>query len=105
MNRWYTSKEYIDLVKRIKRKIPDVQISTDIIVGFCGETEKQFQNTVKLAREVNFAYAYIGKYSPRPNTVATKAYKDDVSHAEKEKRFRYLDTLINHKGVLRSAAH
>src|SRR4030042_4689105 len=105
MNRWYTSKEYMDLFKRIIRKIPDAQISTDIIVGFCGETQKQFQNTIKLAREVDFAYAYIGKYSPRPNTVAIKAFADDVLYSEKERRFHILDRLINRKGIPRTAVH
>lgn len=105
MNRWYTRQEYIDLVKKIKSRIPDVQISTDIIVGFCGETEKQFQNTVKLARKVNFAYAYVSKYSDRPSTAAHKALPDDVPHAEKERRWLILDQLINHKGTSRSAVH
>jgi tRNA-2-methylthio-N6-dimethylallyladenosine synthase len=55
MNRWYTAKEYIDLVNKIKSKIKGAQISTDIIVGFPGETEEQFQNTIKLANDANFA--------------------------------------------------
>ncbi|OGD97651.1 hypothetical protein A3E71_01885 [Candidatus Curtissbacteria bacterium RIFCSPHIGHO2_12_FULL_42_33] len=103
MNRWYTQKEYVDLIKKIKTKVPEVQISTDIIVGFPGETEKQFQNTVKLAKVVNFAYAYVSKYSQRPNTVASKASPDDVPYSEKEHRWHILDQLINHKGTLRSA--
>ena len=105
MNRWYTRAQYINLVNKIKKEILNVQISTDIIVGFCGETEKQFQNTVKLARSINFAYAYIAKYSPRPNTAAAKAFVDDVPYAEKEKRFHILDQLINHKGNPRTAVH
>jgi len=105
MNRWYSSKEYLALVKKIKSKIRNAQISTDIIVGFCGENEKQFQNTVKIAKKVNFAYAYISKYSPRPNTVASKAFENDVPHAEKEHRFYILDQLINHKGSPRTAVH
>jgi len=105
MNRWYTHKAYLDLVKRIRAKIPDVQISTDIIVGFPQETKKQFKNTVKLAKQANFAYAYVSKYSARPNTAATKAFKNDMPYAEKERRFHILDQLINHKGTLRSAVH
>ena len=105
MNRWYTSAEYIDLVQRIRAKVPDAQISTDIIVGFPGETEEQFENTVKLAKVVNFAYAYVAKYSARPNTTASKAFPDDVPYVEKERRFHILDKLINHQGTPRSAVH
>ena len=105
MNRWYTREEYLDLLKRIRAKIPAAQISTDIIVGFPGETKKQFQNTVRLAKAADFAYAYVAKYSLRPNTVATKAFLDDITHAEKERRFHFLDQLINHKGSPRTAVH
>lgn len=105
MNRWYTQGQYINLVKKIRSKIKTVQISTDIIVGFPGESEDQFENTVKLAKEVKFAYAYVAKYSPRPNTAASKTFTHDIPYAEKERRFRILDKLINHKGTLRSAVH
>ena len=105
MNRWYTQKEYINLIKKIKAKIKGAKISTDIIVGFPGETEKQFQNTVKLAKVANFAYGYVSKYSDRPITAAHKAFPDDVSHAEKERRWLILDQLINYKGTSRSAVH
>ena len=105
MNRWYTRGEYINLVKKIKREIKDAQISTDIIVGFPGETKDQFENTIKLVRAADFAYAYVAKYSSRPNTAATRAFADDVPYAEKERRFHILDELINHKGNLRTAVH
>lgn len=105
MNRWYTASQYINLVKKIKAKIPQAQISTDIIVGFPGETEEQFQNTTKLARAANFAYAYVSKYSQRPGTAAARAFPDDISHAEKERRWHILDKLINHKGSPRTAVH
>jgi len=105
MNRWYTQKEYLDLVKKIKTKIIGAQISTDIIVGFPGETKAQFQNTVKLAKLADFAYCYVSKYSNRPNTAASKAFADDITHAEKDRRFEILDKLINAKGTFRSAVH
>ncbi|OGD88915.1 hypothetical protein A2W70_04515 [Candidatus Curtissbacteria bacterium RIFCSPLOWO2_02_41_11] len=105
MNRWYSREEYLDLLKRIRANVPDAQISTDIIVGFPQETKEQFQNTVKLAKKANFAYAYVAKYSQRPNTAASKAFPDDVPYAEKERRFHILDQLINHKGILRTAVH
>lgn len=97
MNRWYTREEYLELVRKIKARIPDTKISTDIIVGFCGETEEQFENTVKLGKEVGFTKAYIACYSPRPGTAATKAIADDIPHPEKDRRFHILDQLINQK--------
>lgn len=105
MNRWYTAKEYMSLVERIKKKIPEAQISTDIIVGFPGESQEQFENTIKLANEVNFVYAYVSKYSQRPGTAAAKAFPDDITHAEKERRWHILDQLINRKGTPRTAVH
>ncbi|MDO8487317.1 MAG: MiaB/RimO family radical SAM methylthiotransferase [Candidatus Curtissbacteria bacterium] len=105
MNRWYRAKEYLNLVNKIKSKIKGAQISTDIIVGFPGETEEQFQSTIKLAKSADFAYGYVSKYSSRPNTAATKALGDDVSHKEKDRRFEILDKLINHKGTIRTAVH
>lgn len=103
MNRWYTQKEYLSLIKKIKTTIKGAKISTDIIVGFPGETEKQFQNTVKLAKLAEFAYGYVSKYSNRPNTAASKAFPDDITHAEKDRRFEILDRLINSKNANRSA--
>ncbi|MDD3531858.1 MAG: MiaB/RimO family radical SAM methylthiotransferase [Candidatus Shapirobacteria bacterium] len=94
MNRKYTALQYIKLVKKIKKTIPEIKISTDIIVGFPGETEEQFQNTVSLCREINFNKAYINKYSPRPQTEAAKL-EDDVSWSEKKRRWQILDQLIN----------
>jgi len=94
MNRPYTAKQYLALVKKIRRRIPDIKIGTDIIVGFSGETEEQFQNTVKLCQKVGFEKAYIAMYSPRPGTAAFK-FKDDVPYEEKKRRWRVLEKLIN----------
>jgi len=94
MNRWYTREEYLDLADKIKAKIPGSQISTDIIVGFPGETEEQFGNTVDLCQKIGFNKAYIACYSPRAGTSAAQ-FEDTVSHQEKDKRFRILDHLIN----------
>lgn len=105
MNRWYTANEYLNLVKKIKAKIHGAQISTDIIVGFPGETQKQFLNTLKLAKQAEFAYGYVSKYSDRPGTAAHKALGDDISHVEKDKRWKILDTLINQKHSDRTAVH
>jgi len=94
MNRKYTTNHYLSLLKKIRRAIPDIKISTDIIVGFPGETKIQFQNTVTLAKKANFSGAFIAKYSPRPGTVAAKL-KDDIPQEEKKRRWRILDTVIN----------
>lgn len=94
MNRHYTAKNYFNLVKKIRQKVPDIKIGTDIIVGFPGEDEKAFQNTVDLCKKVGFAKAYIAKYSPRPGTAAYKL-KDNVSPQEKKRRWRILEELIN----------
>lgn len=97
MNRPYTVKQYMKLVEKIRRKIPDIKIGTDIIIGFPGETKKAFENTVKLCKKVGFEKAYIAKYSPRQGTAAYKM-KDSVLHQEKKRRWKILDSLINQSG-------
>jgi len=96
MNRKYTAGHYLSLIKKIRRKIPNVIISTDIIVGFPGENEKQFENTVKLCQKAKFSKAYVSQYSPRPGTTAAKM-EDDVPKTEKKRRWKILDELINKK--------
>ena len=96
MNRPYTVQQYKNLVKKIRKGIPDINLSTDIIVGFPGETKKQFENTAKLFREIKFNIAYIAKYSPRPGTTAYKM-KDNVSWEEKKRREKVLQKIINRK--------
>jgi tRNA-2-methylthio-N6-dimethylallyladenosine synthase len=94
MNRPYTANEYLQLVKKIRRAIPEIKIGTDIIVGFPGETKQAFKNTVKLCREVSFSRAFIARYSPRPGTAAAKL-KDNVTPQEKKRRWLILEKLIN----------
>ena len=94
MNRKYTAAQYLQLIKKIRRAVPDIKIGTDIIVGFPGETPEQFENTVKLCKKANFSVAYIAKYSPRPGTAAYHL-KDDVPPAEKKRRWQILENLIN----------
>ncbi len=95
MNRWYKASEYLALVSKLKSRISNLKITTDIIVGFCGETDKEFQNTVKLCKKVGFEKAYIAMYSPRPMTAASKLMKDDVPYQIKKKRWQILENLIN----------
>ncbi len=99
MNRGYTPVQYIERVEKIRERIPDIKISTDIIVGFPGEDEKAFSHTVELCQKVGFYKAYIAKYSPRSGTVAYQL-EDNVLPFEKKRRWRILEELINGgKGV------
>ncbi len=100
MNRWYTREEYLLLTEKLRKRIPRVTISTDIIVGFCGETRAQFNNTVHLAKKVGFSKAYVAMYSDRPMTAAHNIYTDDVSHTEKKRRWEILETLINKTNLI-----
>jgi len=99
MNRKYTVKQYLSLVNKIRKKIPNVKLSTDVIVGFPGETKKQFQNTVKIFKQVNYDIAYINKYSPRSGTAAVK-FKDSISWNEKKRRWKILDDILKKKEKL-----
>jgi len=93
MNRHYTVSQYVKLVEKIRREIPDIKIGTDIIVGFPTETKKAFENTVSLCKKIGFEKAYLAIYSPRPGTAAYKL-KDNVPHREKRRRWRILEELI-----------
>lgn len=93
MNRHYTIKEYKDKIKKLRKAIEDIAISTDIIVGFPGETKKQFENTARLFRDVKYDMAYINKYSPRAGTIAAKL-KDNVSWKEKKRREKVLTDIL-----------
>ena len=94
MNRRHTSKNYIDLVNKIKKNWPGVTVSTDIIVGFCGETEKQFRKSAKLMEQVKFDMAYISEYSTRPDTTADKFFKDNITIKTKKSRKKILNTIL-----------
>jgi len=94
MGRPYTVGHYKKLVGKIRKAMPDIAISTDIIVGFPGETKKQFEDTKKLFKEIKFDMAFISEYSPRPKTVAYKMFKDNVSHKEKEARKNELNEIL-----------
>jgi len=93
MNRWYTRAEYLALIDKIRARVPGVEFTTDIIVGFPGETVAQFEESISLAKQVGFAKAFIAWYSPRPGTAATKGMKDDVPIMEKKRRYTELDAV------------
>ena len=94
MGRRYTRDEYKKLFYEIKKKIPNVSITTDIIVGFPGETDEDFQDTLELVRELKFDLAYTFIYSPREGTPASRM-KDNVSIEVKKERLSILNELIN----------
>ena len=93
MRRGYTAADYRDLIHKIRTRIPHASIATDIIVGFPGETDSQFQDTYNLLAELRLDKAHIARYSPRPQTLATRRYEDNVSQKEKERRRKALDDL------------
>ncbi len=93
MRRGYTVEQYRCLVERIRIRIPNVYIANDIIVGFPGETEAQFQNTVALVTELKLDVAHLARYSPRAGTVSERRMTDNVPPEEKKRRFRVLEEL------------
>lgn len=93
MNRVYTREQYLERIATIKREIPDCAIATDVIAGFCGETEEEHQATLSLMREVGYASAYMFKYSVRENTYATRHFVDDVPEELKLKRLNEIIDL------------
>jgi tRNA-2-methylthio-N6-dimethylallyladenosine synthase len=92
MLRRYTGAQYRELVAKIRERIPNVALATDVIVGFSGETEKQFMSTYDLLREVRFDVVHVAAYSPRPGTAANRL-PDDVSPQEKERRRKAVEEL------------
>src|SRR5690606_19755385 len=94
MGRVYTREEYLELVRKIKEAIPNVVLTTDIIVGFPNETEEQFEDTLSLYREVEFDSAYTFIYSPREGTPAARM-KDNVPMEVKKERLQRLNELVS----------
>ena len=93
MRRRYTRESYLELVAQIRQMLPDVALSTDMIVGFPGETDQDFEDTLSITREARFHSMFSFKYSPRPNTLADKRMPDDVPEEEKTRRIVRLQAL------------
>ena len=93
MNRGYTVGHYKKLIKKIRQSIPEAEISTDFIVGFPNETKKQFQNTIKLIKEIKFSRAFISCYSLRPGTAAAEL-KDNIPSGIKKRRKKILSNIF-----------
>ncbi|MEL6872688.1 MAG: tRNA (N6-isopentenyl adenosine(37)-C2)-methylthiotransferase MiaB, partial [Pseudomonadota bacterium] len=98
MNRKHTAAEYLATVAKIRAARPDLALSTDIIVGFPGETEQEFEETLAIVREVEFAQAYSFKYSPRPGTPAA-TLEDQISEDEKSERLRRLQAVLDQQQI------
>lgn len=93
MKRGYTQQDFRDLVAKIRDRIPDCSIATDIIVGFPGETEEQFMETFRVLSDLKLDVAHLARYSVREGTVATRRMEDNVTDEEKMRRFRMLEDL------------
>ncbi len=93
MNRGYSREWYMGRIDKIKEIMPDCSISADIIAGFCTETEEEHQETLSLMEYVKYDFAYMFKYSERPNTQAQRTLKDDVSEADKSRRLAEIVAL------------
>ena len=92
MKRGYTLSEYRERIARVRELWPGISLSTDIIVGFCGETEEEFQHTLDLLEEIRFDVVHVAAYSVRPGTVAAR-WEDDIPHAEKMRRLHALEEV------------
>ena len=95
MNRKYTREWYLERIATIRRYMPDCAITTDLIAGFCGETEEDHQQTLSLMREVGYASAFMFKYSERPGTFSARHFEDDIDDAEKTRRLNEIIALQN----------
>ena len=93
MRRGYSVEDYRKLIKRIRARLPNGSIATDIIVGFPGESQAQYQRTYDLLSELRLDVAHLARYSPRPQTVSSRRMADDVPEAEKMRRFQELEQL------------
>ena len=93
MRRGYTNDDYRRLIDKIRERIPNVSLSTDVIVGFCGETDAQFEETLSLIEDIKFDKVHAAAYSNRPGTIAERMLVDDVPQDEKKLRLKAIEIL------------
>jgi tRNA-2-methylthio-N6-dimethylallyladenosine synthase len=93
MRRGYTRTEYLDRIDRLRQRCPEVALSTDIIVGFPGESDDDFEETLELLGQVEYDEIYSFMYSPRTQTVSAKLYNDDVPEEKKKERLKYVQNV------------
>jgi tRNA-2-methylthio-N6-dimethylallyladenosine synthase len=99
MNRGYSREWYMDRIAAIRRIMPECAISTDIIAGFCDETEEQHEDTLSLMREVEYEFAYMFFYSERPKTLAERKYEDNVPDEVKKRRLQEVIEIQNESSL------
>ena len=99
MNRHYTADWYRNLIKKLRKAVPGIAISTDIIVGFCGETEDQFMDTYKLFEDIEWDMCYLAQYSNRKGTFASQNMEDDISPEVKNERWHRLNELLKRSAL------
>lgn len=105
MNRKYTREDFLDQIRNMRARIPRIVITTDIIIGFPTETDKEFEDTVNVINEVQFDAAFIFKYSERKGTIAAKKFKDDVPEEKKTERIVRLNKLQKDITLQKNKAH
>ena len=93
MRRGYTNAEYREKIERIRERIPNVSLATDLIVGFCGETDEQFERTAELVRDIGFDKVHAAAYSTRPGTISARLMQDDVPEGEKQRRLKVIENI------------
>lgn len=94
MRRGYTRESYLELVNHIRELIPDIQLSSDFIAGFCGETDAEFEDTITLMEQVQYHVAYLFQYSMREKTTAHRRFQDDVPPEVKLERMQRMANLF-----------
>ncbi len=104
MNRNYKTAEYKTIMQKIQKAIPDCVISTDIIVGFCGETEQEYENTYNMYKEMEWDMCFLSRYSPRKGTYSEKQLEDSVSHELKAERWHKMNLLLREISAKKHAA-
>jgi tRNA-2-methylthio-N6-dimethylallyladenosine synthase len=93
MRRFYTVEKYYQIIKTLRHHVPEIALSTDVIVGFPGETDKQFSHTIAVLNDIQFDTVHVASYSPRPNTIASRKFEDNVPQAVKKERFEIIEQM------------
>ena len=99
MNRKYTSADYLKIIEKLRKKTPNIALSSDFIIGFPGETNNDFKKTIKLVEEVGFSQSYSFKYSSRPGTKSSRMNSDEISMEEKSRLNKIVSINLKHYSI------